>query len=357
MTKREKITRSCIRHGDFYYNRVLQDILKFSERRPFLDDEERIVDANIIASNIALVCEYYLKGIIMQESVINLSDDMKQTLISETGTDKLSEDEEIALIKDDKIINKLLDEFPQDYKGLIALRNKQVTINGTRKTLLKILQKSLQDSKSTFSSIGHDLNIALDKLLENSKERITNNLRSEPITYSMLFSEKKEDWTSCKEEPFSRFIEDNSILNSRECNYFLRILNNPVLYTRGLIKSEEYTEDNFYPLGDTEDYANSSTAYMVDPSKSEVKDAFPNGRYGAIHSNNNDLYKADIDALYKFMHAIQISIEKIVHNAIFINRKKFIFPDENSDICIYNSNKESIGKIHYNRFKLYIKRR
>lgn len=245
----------------------------------------------------ALVCEYYLKAIIMRETSINnyLSTEMKNILSSEVGRDCLTEDEEIALIKDDaKSITILLEKDPESYKGLIALKNKRVFVNGKQKPAIKVLQEQLKNNGITFHGISHDINLAINKIPIKYRDAIFNFLKK----YELIDIPK----------------------TSADFDYSIYSLYDVIL------------KDKL--------------------SSSRVKDAFPNGRYGAIHTSDIDLYKADFNTLFELIHAIQYSICINIPNAILINGSQFIFPDENSNIEVFDESHNSIGKINYNKSEI-----
>lgn len=296
VTKREKVSREWIKLGDILYNEISQELSKYKGMENFFTEEENLRRKNLISAKMALVCEYYLKGFCMQEISISLSDDMKQILNSRLGKESLSEDEEIALIQGDNI-NELILKAPDKYSGLKILQNSEVDINGKRNKALKVLQKELKDKGLTFTSISHDLSTALNKISESSREKIALNYMN---TYELDFLNELDSMPYQEtENPYEVYFD----MVIARLDYIINV--------------------------------------------NEVKEAFPKGRYGSCSSN---LFEADIDTLDKFMKILKELIPVIIHNAIPVNNERHIFPDECTDILIYDDNNQSLLEtINYNR--------
>lgn len=72
MNKREEISRKWVMHGDEWSNEVVPKYYKYLQRKPKMSPEQQLLESNKLAVEIALVCEFYCKGIIMQDAQIIL---------------------------------------------------------------------------------------------------------------------------------------------------------------------------------------------------------------------------------------------------------------------------------------------
>lgn len=342
MTGREKITRDCIRQGDISFFETFNEILEYKKSSQYFTERESFKRKNLIASKIALSCEYYLKGIFMQEAKINLTEDMKKILMDNLGTDKLSEDEEIALLLDDDI-KKIIDEDKVKYERLDKLSRIDIPItdekgNIKKQKALKVLQNTLKDK--TFRTIGHDLEKAMDALPETVQQKIyCKRYIVSPLVHKLIAPLLLQDTDNSN---YARYIFKSRKFKIVRHEYRPKPLANngskPQSSSKGWIERCMCTR-----------MSKDSKKIL---SHTEMKDAFPAGRYAIT----NNLYNADLKALIKFNTAIRTAIPQIINNAFYINRKNCIFPDKNSSIAIYDSDKNLIDRATYDRNNMSVRK-
>lgn len=307
--ERSENSIKCIEMGDSLFARLEKEYSSLKRNEKYLSQNEVEKTKRILGTQYGLVCEYYLKGIILASHKIEASQikDVTQEELKkiEEVLNSISEEDEYNLIIGNiDTLNRLREKF-QLSKKIITILSKQ--------SLKKI------------GGNGHDLGALFEYLSDDKKNIVLANMVDyyseieNPIT--------KEEW----EKFLSGFLRMNNS-KLRELNY------------------QEGLKNNKSKLNE-----------LIEEPK--VSDAFFNGRYGHLEN-----YLPDTEALHHLSKSIRESVKREYRNAISLtdgiedgyidaNTIRYIFPDMDSKIYVFDSGKELTrvyGLMKYGDFARHI---
>lgn len=268
--------------GNKILEMVYPILLQFEQNKEKLSQSEQVTYNTMLGSQLALVCEYYLKGLLIPNMQVIIPEELKDKIPVLTQEQELMiivSDEE--KIKADPILGRL------DKKQLRLLLN-----------------------SNSLKNIGHSLICLLgSKTLTNNKAiRLPEILRKHII------------------ESLKSKLYDAEAKTLKEREEFRQYILTPIQGTRGIDRLE---------VGDK--------IIEEEISKSSVSDAFPKGRYGMFDgfvSNVDWISELAFSIREEIKHQYPNMIE------ILKSKKerfgKFIYPDEESLMYIENARGETI---------------
>lgn len=102
MVKKEKGIEA-IEYADSLLKETLKKYNEYCSRKSFLSEKDSIFEKNGLATQLAFICEIYLKGLLLPHLQINIPDEIKEKI----GT--LSEEEYMIIVADEEYFKMLLD--------------------------------------------------------------------------------------------------------------------------------------------------------------------------------------------------------------------------------------------------------
>lgn len=254
-----------------------------------------------------LICEYYLKGMLLPLlDIIYENLDEYEPIRPILNT--LSEEEKYNLLigNTKETINNL--SIENDKKKELIKTLKGNNISSGSHNLSKILKQIVDNYEKIKDSVERELNIILEDLLKIPDEEF----------FSDDYVENERLETLSDTDDFLRGI-DSIYTFSKE----------PFRYSLHADASKKYT-----------DSYNENTKFetlLKILEISNINNAFPEARYG----NLEDSYDLDSDLLYEIMNTLQF--ESIMYDKCVMLRNnnyiKRIYPDDNSKIYIIKDNK------------------
>lgn len=291
MVKKEKGIEA-IEYADSLLKETLKKYNEYCSRKSFLSEKDSIFEKNGLATQLAFICEIYLKGLLLPHLQINIPDEIKEKI----GT--LSEEEEYMIIVAD-------DEKIRRWNNSKQLTKRELRILG---------QSSIKElGHSLFSLIGSKFE-STDNATKKPPIYLDKNVRQSIINGMKEYIKNKKDIDNF-EEYFKMLLEMEKSLDGMPY---------------GKIKYDENIENA-----------------ILDPT---VGDAFVRSRFG-----NFDGYVADTDFLVKLALSIRKSIDYEYNNVIDIVEKndsselqigRLIFPDSGSKIYIDDNGDRKVDRIY-----------
>lgn len=284
-------SREFFNRADFLYSKLKDINYNYDDYNFLCLDENEYKNIRILVSSIhGLICEYYLKGILLclLDETYQIDENKKSFIpILDSLTD---EDKYNLLIGNNReIINRMSLESGLKKNSFAFLKENNLT------TSQHNIYKMLEQIRDNYTVVSQKLENKIDELLN------------------------KEELTLDEENDLHNFIKKQQKLEVLE--YLPEYLADYI---------SEYIEDNH------EDIKLSFDDILSLIESSSIKNAFPEARYGNLSIN----YDIDSEMLQKTMVALQkLSIDYdecfLLTNGKYIKR---IYPDKNSKIYILNSN-------------------
>lgn len=285
MSDKQKNSIICIEMGDQLLGTLRKKYTEFKNNEKFLEIDELAKQRRILGTQYGLICEYYLKGLILNYHKINVST-MKELTQEEKEKieevlNNINEEEEYnLLIGDIKTLNELVSRF-------------QLT--------KKIKNVISQQSFKKIGGNGHRLGAFFELLPTNVKQKIFMNM---------------EGYYSSIKKPISK----------DEWRAFLS----------GFLKTENKNYEQF-------DENKEKLNQIINNSK--VSDAFFNGRYGHFENyipNLDALYYLSYSiretVKEQFINAVSLT-DGIANGYIDSNSIRYIYPDLESKIYVFDGGK------------------
>ena len=316
---KDTVSADIIQFININKNRILESVREYETLCSIFSEEEKLYRKNLIAQDIGISCELYLKALRLKSVNISYKDEIKNLLKNECANlnigDELTDQEEIALLTGETIETlrkaQLLNTPP--YARLKLLSQKQIVINGKKQNALKQLIEDQKTRKNSFLSVSHDLS---QNVMQGNSQLPKPFVILASINYAMNNTKSDSDKKPTRQD----LIEACEVINGS-----LPALN----------------VDNFF-------IKNGGVFESVkDLNTSEVKDAFPKSRYSIIHSDNSLYYEPNLEFLenfYKILDAMLPLYMNVVDLGLDTTTIP-ISPDLNSIIQLYNENNELIGAL------------
>lgn len=127
--KKNQVALNSIKAGEDMYKQAIKEYKMLQKVKDKISQEEYQIKNSIIGAKFALICEYYLKGLIIPNISIEIPEELKDKI------SELTEDEEVLLIVADS---------PVKIRENLKFRN-------LSKKELGLL------TKHSFKSLGHNL--------------------------------------------------------------------------------------------------------------------------------------------------------------------------------------------------------
>lgn len=291
MSDKQKNSIKCIEMGDQLFGTLRKEYITLKNNEKFLSVDELAKQRRILGAQYGLICEYYLKGLILNcykvdvSTMQELTQEEKEKI--EEVLNNINEDEEYnLLIGNSETLNELVRRFQL-----------------TRKVKNEISQQSLKK----FGGNGHNLGAFFEHLPENVKYEIF--VHMEEYCSSIKKPISKEEWKA--------FLSG-----------FLRIRN-----------------ENYDEFDKNKDELNQ----IIGDSK--VSDAFFSGRYGHFENYIPDLdalyylsYGIRESVKKQFTNAISLT-DGINNGYIDSNNIRYIYPDLESKIYVFDGGK-SLSRVY-----------
>ena len=268
---------NSIKAGEEMYRQAIKEYKMLQKVKDKISQEEYQIKNSIIGAKFALICEYYLKGLIIPYISIEIPEELKDKI------PELTEDEEVLLIVAD---------------SPAKIRENSKFRNLSKKELGLLTHHS-------FKSLGHNLIrlLGTESLDENKPSCLDENIRNN-ILAGLVIDEKARV----------------------ECTDF----NDRIKQSMNQIRVNEETLSRQEKRSRL---VNVIERYIDDVSISE---AFPKGRYGMY-----DGFKVDINFLKFLASTIrQYGVKSVHRNWVEVkdiedNIGKLIFPDFDSQVKVY----------------------
>ena len=325
------------------------------------EKKQKFDKKNTIASEMALIIEYYIKGLVLYGMKIRIPDnetDIKNILLSAGITDmNFSSEEEHLIItgQSDKEIKSTFFPLSQrtdtlkkedkekietqqrtlksKYPILSALYINDIKQNNIKQGYLKKVTDNTQ--KINFSSISHDLQKAFEALLVN-----LDSSREESFIENDIANMLKNWSINCPISISNSFDLGNSLPDILVPNIENTALDFESSQESISMQPQPLPEIDFDKIIIMEKLLD-----LEDASDSDaVKNAFPKGRYGMISNADGFYYVADIDTLERIMTSLNHEIHHLWKGTVPIqlenaNSYYHILPDTvPNSIVTRNSN-------------------
>jgi len=281
--EKKQVSINSIKAGEEIYKQAIREYKTLQKVKDKISSEEYQIKNSIIGAKFALICEYYLKGLIIINLNIEIPDELKDKV------PYLTEDEEVQLIVGD---------------NPTKIRENDKFAKLSKKELGLLTQNS-------FKSLGHNL---IRLLGTECIEGIKSSYLDEDIRRHILLGlvlgnidnerEEASDFYKKIEECMCDIEKENSLSNEEK--------------RKILVKTIERYIDNI-----------------------NVSEAFPKGRYGMYEG-----FEVDINFLKCLASAIRIyGVRSVYRNWVEVkdideNISRFIIPDLNSHIKVYENDSE-----------------
>ena len=285
MSEKQKNSIKCIEMGDQLFATLRKEYIALKNNEKFLSVDEIEKQKRILGAQYGLVCEYYLKGLLLDcyridaSTILDITQEEKEKI--EEVLNNINEEEEYnLLIGNSNTINELVQRFQL-----------------TRKVRNVISQQSLKK----FGGNGHHLGAFLEHLPEDVKHEIF--MHMEGYYSSIKNPVSKEEWKA--------FL--SGFLKLKDKNYE---------------KFEENKEELNQIIGD-----------------SKVSDAFFNGRYGHFENyipNLDALYYLSHgirESVKKQLPKAITLTDGIGNGYRDANNIRYIFPELESKIYVFDGGK------------------
>lgn len=279
------------------------------------DEQELSFITNNYSEDLAECIEHFLKGIILCRCSVNIPDDIKEVYRKKYGVElALSEEEEVAFFT-----GYSNEEFFKNYNKFKNLRD--LTGNCFKK--LKDEDSNKKILNLFAGRKGHILSALINTLPIDEQKFLIREMSFNPLFKQEYLPDLP--------------IKINSIISNN---------NSQIKYSSGtIVKHKIDTYPNTENLENLdleskkrlENVLKCTEKFHIlfdELCKPEISNAFVDGRY------YSELYKANFKLLYMLCIASRKLINRVYDNAIEIGHKKFIFPDKNSDIIVYERKKQ-----------------
>ena len=275
----------CIEMADRLLSQYRKKYLELQEDKKDMSSKELNNNERLLGSQFGLICEYYLKGLLLPCIKFVVPPDAPEL---------------------QAIVDNLTPE--QEYKLLIGDRNIKHELNRIYNIPEKKINKLLEQSIKKIGGNGHDLSyfIGTQFMQENKDIKLPLDVRKE--IYKGMETYFSDKLTPKNHEEWKNFLMDFYVIHN---------------------DSSEKTNTH-------------EVAFEEVINDSSVSDAFFSGRYGHLEN-----YIPNLDALYHLAYSIRNSIKRQYPNAISITdgifdgyntsrSVRYIFPDENSKIYVFD---------------------
>lgn len=291
MSEKQKNSIKCIEMGDQLFGLLSKKYIELKNDEKFLSPDEIAKQRRLLGAQYGLICEYYLKGLLLDCYKIDVSTIQEITQedrekLEEVLNNITEEEEYNLLLGNSDTLNKLVQRFQLTKKAKNALS---------------------QQALRKFGGNGHNLSAFFEQLPPNVKNEIF--IRMEGYYSSIKKPVSKEEWKA--------FL--NGFLRLKDINY------NEV---------EKNKKEVNELIGD-----------------SKVSDAFINGRYGHFENympNLEALYYLSHgirDSVKKqFINAISLT-DGVGNGYKDCNNLRYIFPDIESKIYVFD-NGNSLSRVY-----------
>lgn len=316
--------KRTINIADRWYSEVISECINLQSLKGEMSEEEYEDSAKKVGTKLALICEYYLKGVLLPHLDITVpeSDSDLQLIASQ-----LTDDEKYKLIINDDDITK---DIFKNYKNINKMSENR--IKKLQGVSVKIFSHNLSKMIGTLT-MGEDL-------VSKISPQIRKNIYREMRHYFYPLYNKKGAYTD--EELMRRIAQSkNEFFTYDNSETFIDEETNPTILER--VKN-----------------------YEKELSEKKVKEAFPKSRYGHLdgYVPNNEFLLFLADAIRKslrleYENMVTISdsndypglIEGVFTDGLdlsdFNGRKmKNIFPDVNSKIYVFDGNSGEVTRIY-----------
>lgn len=286
MSEKQKNSIKCIEMGDQLLGTLRKEYIALKNNEKFLSSDEIEKQRRILGAQYGLICEYYLKGLLLNSYKIDVS----------TIPEITQEDRE----KIKEVLNNINEE--EEYNLLIG--NSETLNELVRRFQLtkKVKNVLSQQALRKFGGNGHHLGAFFEQLPTNVKNEIFMNM--EGYYSSIKKPVSKEEWKA--------FL--SGFLRLKDANYK---------------EFEKNKEELDQVIGD-----------------SKVSDAFINGRYGHFENyipNLDALYylsHAIRESVKKqFINAISLT-DGIGKGYSDSNNIRYIFPNLDSKVYVFDNGKD-----------------
>lgn len=270
-----------------------------------------------------LICEYYLKGMLLPllDIIYNCLDEYEPI---RPILNTLSEEEKYNLLigNTKETINNL--SIENDKKKELIKTLKANTISSSSHNLSKILKQLVDNYEKIKASVERELNIVVEELLKIPDEE--------------FFSDD--------------YVEDERLGQLTDIDDFLREIDSIYTFSKEPFRYSLYADASKKYASIYEENGTFESLLKI-LEISNINNAFPEGRYGNLEDN----YDLDSDLLYEIMQNLQI--ESTLYDKCVVLRDnnyiKRIYPDSNSKIYVIKDNK--IEKVYnYERINDYFER-
>lgn len=286
MSEKQKNSIKCIEMGDQLFGTLRKEYIALKNNEKFLSSDEIEKQRRILGAQYGLICEYYLKGLLLNSYKIDVS----------TIPEITQEDRE----KIKEVLNNINEE--EEYNLLIGNSENLNELVRRFQLTKKVKNVLSQQALRKFGGNGHHLGAFFEQLPTNVKNEIFMNM--EGYYSSIKKPVSKEEWKA--------FL--SGFLRLKDENYK---------------EFEKNKEELDQIIGD-----------------SNVSDAFINGRYGHFENyipNLDALYylsHAIRESVKKqFINAISLT-DGIGNGYRDSNNITYIFPDLESKIYVFDSGKD-----------------
>ena len=285
MERKVESAIKCINQADNLLSIFRKKYIEFQEDKKDMSLEEINDNERLLGSQFGLICEYYLKGLLLPCIEFDIPTDAPELQV---------------------VIDNLTPE--QEYKLLIGDKDIKSELSRIYNIAPKKINKLIEQSIKKIGGNGHDLSyfIGTQFLQENRKIKLPLDVRKE--IYKGMESYFSDKLTPKSHEEWKKFLIDFYVIDD---------------------VSSERTNTH-------------EVEFETTIADSSISDAFFSGRYGHLEN-----YIPNLEALYHLAYSIRDSIKKQYPNAISItdgifdgynNSRgvRYIFPDENSKIYVFD---------------------
>ncbi len=288
------------------------ELLKYTN---IYDEQELSFITNNYSEQLGECIEHFLKGIILCRCSINIPDEIKVAYKKKYGVElEFSEEEEIAFFTEyanDKYFEKYL-KF-KNLRDLTGNCFKKIKEDNSNKRILNIFT----------GRNGHNLSTLINALPIDYQKFLIREISFNPLFKQEYLPDLPIRINSLisNENSQIQYNDGSKIEHKIETYPQTKSLENLDLDSKKRLENALKGFEKFHVIFD-------------ELSKPEISNAFVDGRY------YSELYKANFKLLYMLCIASRKLIAKVYDNAIDIGHKKFVFPDKNSDVIIYERKKQ-----------------
>lgn len=285
MTEKRKNSIKCIEMGDQLFDTLRKEYIALKNNEKFLSFDEIAKQRRILGSQYGLICEYYLKGLLLDCYKVDIS----------TIQELTQEEKE----KIEEVFNNINEE--EEYNLLIGNSNTLNELVRRFQLTKKVKNVISQQSLKKFGGNGHHLGAFFEHLPANVKHEIF--MHMEKYYSSIKNPVSKEEWEA--------FL--SGFLRIKDKNYE---------------EFDKNKEELNQIIGD-----------------SNVSDAFFNGRYGHFENYIPNLdalhylsYGIRESVKKQFPNAISLT-DGIKDGYTDSNNIRYIYPDLESKIYVFDGGK------------------